>query len=99
VELQDSDVGLGCVAVTVPGPAALSDAISITAPTVRLDLDRVIELAGLLASARQMLEGTSDRLLGPFRRLLAQPRLRLARQLAKPPGSGFLQSCMAGRCL
>jgi IclR family transcriptional regulator, acetate operon repressor len=39
VELQDSDVGLGCVAVTVPGLAALSDAISITAPTVRLDPD------------------------------------------------------------
>jgi DNA-binding IclR family transcriptional regulator len=57
VELQESDLGLGCVAMTVPGPAALSDAISITAPTVRLDADRTVELADLLASARGMLEG------------------------------------------
>jgi DNA-binding IclR family transcriptional regulator len=57
VELQESDLGLGCVAVTVPGPAALSDALSITVPTVRLDGDRVEELARLLASARQMIEG------------------------------------------
>ena len=57
IEMEESDVGLGCVAVTVPGQAALSDAISITAPTVRLDPERVRQLASLLASARRMLEG------------------------------------------
>jgi DNA-binding IclR family transcriptional regulator len=57
VELQESDLGLGCVAVTVPGTPTPGDAISVTAPTVRLDGDRVGELARLLASAREMLQG------------------------------------------
>jgi DNA-binding IclR family transcriptional regulator len=57
VELEESDLGLGCVAVAVPGPSSLSDALSVTVPTARLDGDRVAELARLLVNARQMIEG------------------------------------------
>jgi DNA-binding IclR family transcriptional regulator len=57
VELEESDVGLGCVAVTTPGHPPLYDAVSITAPTVRLGPERLEELAGLLLQAQRMLAG------------------------------------------
>ncbi|HEY1700574.1 MAG TPA: IclR family transcriptional regulator [Trebonia sp.] len=58
IELQESDLGLGCVAIAVPGASALSDALSITVPTARLDTGRIEELARLLLNARQMIEGS-----------------------------------------
>lgn len=56
-ELEESDVGLGCVAVTAPGHTPLHDAVSVTAPTARLSSKRLKELAGLLLRAQEMLVG------------------------------------------
>ena len=56
-EWQESDVGLGCVAVSIPGPAHVRDAISFAVPVSRLDGDRPAELANLLLEARAMLTG------------------------------------------
>jgi DNA-binding IclR family transcriptional regulator len=59
-ELEESDEGLGCVAVTAPGHAPLHDAVSITAPTVRLNAKRLRELAELLLQAQRMLAGQAS---------------------------------------
>jgi DNA-binding IclR family transcriptional regulator len=56
-EWQESDIGLGCVAVAIPGPAHVRDAISFAVPVTRLEGDRIPELAGLLLEARAMLSG------------------------------------------
>lgn len=56
-EWQESDIGLGCVAVDIPGPAHVRDAISFAVPVARLEGDRVAELASLLLEARAMLAG------------------------------------------
>jgi DNA-binding IclR family transcriptional regulator len=59
-EIEESDEGLACVAVTVPGHQPLHDAMSITAPTVRLGAKRVKELAKLLLQGQAMLTGRSS---------------------------------------
>lgn len=61
-ETEESDTGLGCIAVAVPGHQPVRDAISLAVPTARLNRDRTTELAALLLSARDMLR---DRLTLP----------------------------------
>jgi len=56
-EWQECDIGLGCVAVSIPGPAQVRDAISFAVPVIRLEGDRLTELAELLLEARAMLTG------------------------------------------
>lgn len=56
-EWQESDIGLGCVAVSVPGSAGTLDALSFAVPIARLEGDRLTELADLLLQARAMLTG------------------------------------------
>jgi DNA-binding IclR family transcriptional regulator len=56
-EWQESDNGLGCVAVSIPGPSRTRDALSFAVPVVRLEGDRQAELAELLLQARAMLTG------------------------------------------
>ncbi len=56
-EWQESDIGLGCVAVGIPGPLHVRDAISFAVPVARLEGNRLAELAGLLLEARAMLAG------------------------------------------
>jgi DNA-binding IclR family transcriptional regulator len=56
-EWQESDIGLGCVAVAIPGPPQVRDAISFAVPVTRLEGDRMAELADLLMEARAMLSG------------------------------------------
>ncbi|MFI5610233.1 IclR family transcriptional regulator [Amycolatopsis sp. NPDC051903] len=57
-EREESDTGLGCVAVTVAGTAHL-DALSFAVPVARLEEGRVEELAGLLLEAKAVLAGTA----------------------------------------
>lgn len=57
-ETEESDEGLGCVAVTVPDRIPPRDAISLAVPTARLNPTRVRELAALLLRARTNLAGT-----------------------------------------
>ncbi|MFD7204322.1 IclR family transcriptional regulator [Streptomyces sp. NPDC059893] len=57
LESQESDIGLGCVAVSIPGPATVRDAISFAVPVGRLEEGRLAELADLLLEARAMLTG------------------------------------------
>lgn len=59
VEREESDLGLGCVAVDIPGPPGTCDAISFAVPLLRLSDDRVTELAELLVEARAMLRAGS----------------------------------------
>jgi DNA-binding IclR family transcriptional regulator len=56
-EWQESDIGLGCVAVVIPGTGGVRDAISFAVPTMRLQEGRLEELAALLQEARAMLSG------------------------------------------
>ncbi|WP_329577602.1 IclR family transcriptional regulator [Streptomyces sp. NBC_01361] len=56
-ECQESDIGLSCVAVSIPGPGSVRDAISLAVPVGRLEGDRLAELANLLLEARAMLSG------------------------------------------
>ncbi len=51
-EIEESDYGLGCVAIAVPGRGRISDAISFAVPTARLDPERVRKLADLLLQAQ-----------------------------------------------
>lgn len=52
-ETEESDQGLGCVAVAVPGRMPPRDAISLAVPTARLNATRVRELAALLREAQR----------------------------------------------
>jgi DNA-binding IclR family transcriptional regulator len=54
-ETEESDEGLGCVAVDVPDRTPPRDAMSLAVPMARLRPARVRELAGLLREARAML--------------------------------------------
>ncbi len=54
-ETEESDQGLGCVAVAVPDRTPPRDAISLAVPTVRSTPARVKELAALLIEAQQSL--------------------------------------------
>jgi DNA-binding IclR family transcriptional regulator len=56
-EWQESDIGLGCVAVSVPSPTGGTDAISFAVPVARLEGDRLTQLAELLLEARAMMTG------------------------------------------
>ena len=56
-ELEESDYGLGCVGVAVPGRAPQSDAISVAVPTARLDPERMEQLAATLLEAKRLLSG------------------------------------------
>jgi len=56
-EWQESDIGLGCVAVAVPGPGGARDALSLAVPVTRLGGTRFVELGELLLEARAMLTG------------------------------------------
>jgi DNA-binding IclR family transcriptional regulator len=56
-EWQESDIGLGCVAVGIPGAPHVRDAISFAVPVARLEGNRLTELAELLLEARAMLTG------------------------------------------
>jgi DNA-binding IclR family transcriptional regulator len=62
-EREESDHGLGCVAVAVPDRVPPRDAISLAVPTARLNAARVRELAALLRRAQAML---SERLSLPW---------------------------------
>jgi DNA-binding IclR family transcriptional regulator len=61
-EIEESDYGLGCVAIAVPGRGRMSDAISFAVPTARLDPERVRQLADLLLQAQ---DGTAGHLVFP----------------------------------
>ncbi|WP_020576933.1 IclR family transcriptional regulator [Actinopolymorpha alba] len=61
-ETEESDQGLGCVAVAVPDRLPPRDAISLAVPTARLSAARTRELAELLLRAQQML---AERLASP----------------------------------
>lgn len=56
-EWQESDVGLGCVAVTIPSRGPHLDAISFAVPIARLEEGQSEKLAGLLLEAQGMLSG------------------------------------------
>lgn len=56
-EWQESDIGLGCIAVSIPGPGHTRDAISLAVPIARLAGERVTELGELLLAAKAMLSG------------------------------------------
>lgn len=62
-ESEESDVGLGCVAVAVPDRTPPRDAISLAVPTARLKPDRIQELAITLRRGQAML---SERLAVPW---------------------------------
>ena len=62
-ETEESDEGLGCVAVHVPDRSPPRDAISLAVPTARLKPDRVAELAVVLRRGQTML---SERLSLPW---------------------------------
>ncbi|GHJ36719.1 IclR family transcriptional regulator [Streptomyces sp. TS71-3] len=60
-ESEESDIGLGCVAVAVPEQQPARDAISLSVPTARLGPERLAELASLLLTARASLRrGIAD---------------------------------------
>jgi DNA-binding IclR family transcriptional regulator len=54
-ETEESDTGLGCIAVAVPGCHPVRDAVSLAVPTARLSRERTTELAELLLTARRLL--------------------------------------------
>ncbi|MEQ4205115.1 IclR family transcriptional regulator [Actinopolymorpha sp. B9G3] len=54
-EREESDQGLGCVAVAVPDRSPPRDAISVAVPTARLSAARVEELADLLMRCQTVL--------------------------------------------
>lgn len=62
-ETEESDQGLGCVAVAVPDRVPPRDAISLAVPTARLNADRTQELATLLRRSQTML---SEKLALPW---------------------------------
>jgi len=62
-ETEESDEGLGCVAVAVPDRSPPRDAISLAVPTARLNSARVQELAVMLRRSQTML---SERLALPW---------------------------------
>jgi DNA-binding IclR family transcriptional regulator len=62
-ETEESDEGLGCVAVAVPDRSPPRDAISLAVPTARLKPERVQELATILRRGQTML---SERLALPW---------------------------------
>ncbi|MFI6344249.1 IclR family transcriptional regulator [Streptomyces sp. NPDC050560] len=63
-EKEESDTGLGCLAVAVPDWRRVRDAISLAVPTARLGRERRAELAELLLTARNTLR---ERMTGQAR--------------------------------
>lgn len=57
-ETEESDEGLGCVAIAVPDRTPPRDAISLAVPTARLSAKRVRELGKLLLEAQDRLATT-----------------------------------------